>query len=46
MNKKLQKTYPIDHNLLIAPDLWEAHYEILSIIFLKEFMKLNINRTQ
>ena len=23
--------------------LWQAHYEILSIIFLKEFVKLNVN---
>ena len=24
-------------------DLWQAHYQILSIIFLKEFIKLNTN---
>ena len=24
-------------------DLWQAHYQILSIIFLKEFIKLNVN---
>ena len=25
-------------SLLIAQDLWQAHYQILSIIFLKEFI--------
>ena len=29
--------------LLIPHDLWQAHYQILSIIFLKEFIKLNVN---
>ena len=24
-------------------DLWQAHYQILSITFLKEFMKLNVS---
>ena len=31
------------HNLLIAQDLLQAHYQILSIIFLKEFIELNVN---
>ena len=31
------------NNLLIAQDLWLAHYEILSITFLKKFRKLNVN---
>ena len=31
-------------NLLIAQDLWQAHYQILSIIFLKEFVELNVNK--
>ena len=43
MEKKLHKIYLTYHNLLIARDLWQAHYEILSIIFLKEFVELNIN---
>ena len=43
MEKKLQNTYLTHYNLLIAQDLWEAQYEILSIIFLKEFIKLNVN---
>ena len=43
MEKKLQKIYLTYYNLLIAQDLWQAHYQILSIIFLKEFIKLNLN---
>ena len=31
------------YNLLIAHDLWQAHHQILSIIFLNEFIKLNAN---
>ena len=43
MEKKLQKPYYTDYNVLILQDLWNAHYQILSIIFLKEFIKFNIN---
>ena len=43
MKKKLQKKYPRDCNLLIEEDLWQARYQILSKIFLKEFIKLNVN---
>ena len=28
----------ISHSLLIVQNLWQAHYQILSIIFLKEFI--------
>ena len=28
---------------MIAQNLWDAHYQNLSIIFLKVFIKLNIN---
>ena len=31
------------YNLLTVQDFWQAHYHVLSIIFLKEFMKLNVN---
>ena len=31
------------YNFLIAQDLWQAHYHIFSIIFLKEFIELNVN---
>ena len=43
MEKKLQKIYHTDYNLLIARDLWQAHYRILLISLLKEFIKLNVN---
>ena len=43
MEKKLQKTCLPYYNLLIVQDLWQAYYQILSIIFLKEFIKLNVN---
>ena len=44
MEKKSQKIYPTDYNLLIVQDLWQAHNQILLIIFLKEFIKLNVNK--
>ena len=40
MENKLQKTYLTNCNLLLAQDLWQAYYQILSIIFLKELIKL------
>ena len=43
MEKKLQKIYLTYYNLLIAQGSWQAHYQISSIIFLKEFIKLNVN---
>ena len=43
MEKELQKIYLTYYSLLIAEDLWQAHYQILSIIFLKEFIELNVN---
>ena len=39
-NKKVYLTY---YNLLIVQNLWQVHYQILSIIFLKEFKELNVN---
>ena len=32
MEKKLKKVYLTYYNLLIAHDLWQRHYQILSII--------------
>ena len=29
--------------LLIVEDIWQAHYQILSIVVLKEFIELNVN---
>ena len=43
MEKELQNAYPTDYNLIIVQDLWQAHHQILLIILLKEFMKLNVN---
>ena len=40
MDKKLQKIYFTYYNLLIAQNLWQVHYQILSIIFLKKNIKL------
>ena len=43
MEEKLQKNYLTYHNSLIAQVLWQVHYQILLIIFLKEFKVLNVN---
>ena len=43
MEKKLQKIYLTYNSLLIVQDLWQAHYQTLSIIFLKEFIESNVN---
>ena len=43
MEQKLQKIYLTYYNLLIAQDLWQAHYQVFSIIFLEEFIELNVN---
>ena len=43
MEKKLHKIYLTYYNLLTLQDLWRAHYQILSINFLKEFIELNVN---
>ena len=43
MKKKLQKIYLTFYSLLIEQDLWQAHNQILLIIFLKEFIALNVN---
>ena len=42
MEKKLQKLYLTDYNLLKAQSLWEAHYQILLILLLKEVIKINV----
>ena len=44
MENKVQTMYSTDYNLLIVQDLQQDHYQILSIILLKEFIKLNVNR--
>ena len=42
--KKLQKTYLTDYNLLTVQNLWQAPYQVLLMILLKEFIKLNVNK--
>ena len=42
MEKELQKIYLTYYNLLIVQGSWQAHYEILLIVFLSEFIKVNI----
>ena len=43
LEKKLQKLYLTNYNLLIAQDLCQAHYQILLIILVNELVKLNVN---
>ena len=43
MKKKLQNIYLTYYNLLIAQDIWQFQYQILSLIVPKEFIKLNGN---
>ena len=43
MEKKLQKPYPTDYDLLKAQDLWQVHYQILLIILLNNIKKLKVN---
>ena len=43
MEKKLQNKYYTFYNLLMAQDLWQAHYQNLSIIWQTELINLNVN---
>ena len=43
MKKKLHKIYLTYYSLVIAHDLWQAHYKIYSVIVPKELIKLNVN---
>ena len=43
MEKKLEKSYLTNDDLLKGQDFWQAHYQILLITLLKEFIKLNGN---
>ena len=43
MEQELQKLDLTHYRLLIAQDLWQPHNQILSIMFLKQFIKLNVN---
>ena len=41
--KKIQTINVTYYNFLKVKDLLQAHYQILSLIFLKEFIELNVN---
>ena len=41
--EEITKSISYISNLLIAQDLWQVHYQILPIIFLKKFIELNVN---
>ena len=41
--EKMQKQYPTDYILLIVQDLWQTYYQVLLIIMLQEFIRLNVN---
>ena len=43
MEKRLQKIYRTYYGLLTEQDLWQVYYQILSMIFLKEFIELNVD---
>ena len=43
MDKKGEDVYLTYCNLLIVQDLWQVLYQIMSIIFLKEFIELSLN---
>ena len=43
MEKKSQKSDFRDCNLLNVQDLWQPNYQILLIILLKIFIKLNVS---
>ena len=41
--EEITKIYLTSYNLLLAQDLWQVLYQILSIIFLTELIELNVN---
>ena len=41
--EKLQKLYPTNFSLIITQDLWQACYQILLIILLKEFIDIIVD---
>ena len=43
MEKKLQKIYLTYYSSLIAQDLWQFRFQILSINFLTKLIKSNVN---
>ena len=43
MGKKFKEIYLTYYSLLIAQDLWQAHYQILPIISPRKFTELYVN---
>ena len=43
MDEKSQKSFLTNYNLLTVQVLWQAHYQILLIILLKELIKLSVS---
>ena len=43
MEKKLQKIYHAYYILLIVQNFWQAYLKILLIVYLKDFIELNVN---
>ena len=43
MERKIQKIYLTYYKYLIAQDLSQAHCQILSLIFLRDYIELNAN---
>ena len=43
MENESQKTYLTNYNLLLVQDSCQFYYQILLIMLLKEFIKLNVN---
>ena len=41
--EEITKNISYYYNLFIAQELWHANYQILLIIFLKEFIELDVN---
>ena len=40
---EITKNIYCNYNLFIPQDIWQAHYQILPIMFLKKFIELNVN---
>ena len=40
--EKVTKIDITDYNLLLVKDIWQVHYQVFSIIYLKKLIKLNV----
>ena len=40
--EKITKIDITDYNLLLVKDIWQVHYQVFSIIYLKKLIKLNV----